>query len=225
MGDLSRGSDAGQEEREPSDVTWRDIERAQVLLYTSTVKAREIGRRADNSDEELPQYIVDSLTPENKALHEASPLRVRKRERHIVAAQNIMKVLDGHSSTFNHKLHHFSHSLVPALHTQLQTLEDQVDNSMTPQVRATADSAGELSMKLSTTSTLAVKELNDAIEVALRRKRRGPFRFLRKMWFAGIEWTVVSLLWGIWAIVSLIRSFLTMFRGVITGVRWLLWID
>ena len=224
MGDLSRVSDAGQE-REPSDVTWRDIERAQVLLYTSTVKAREIGRRADDPGEGLPAFLLDSLTPGNKALHSAKPLRVRKRERHIVAAQNIMKALEGHSSTLNDKLHTFNTSLIPALHTQLQTLEDQIENSMTPQVRVTADSAGELSMKLSTTSNLAVKELNDTIEVAFRRKRRGPVRFFRKIWFASMEWTVVGLLWLIWAVVSVIRSVSGVFGGVNRGIKWLLWID
>ncbi|EXJ71178.1 uncharacterized protein A1O5_06172 [Cladophialophora psammophila CBS 110553] len=226
-GDLSKvgGSEISQEDGEPQDVTWRDIERAQVLLYTSTVKAREIGRRAEDSGEELPPFLLESLTPENKALHSAKPLRVRKRERHIIAAQNIMKTLEGHSSTFNKKLHSFTTSLIPALHSQLQILEDQVENTMTPQVRITADSAGELSMKLSTTSTLAVKELNDSIEVAFRRKRRGPIRLFRKLWFAGIEWTVVGLLWLIWAVVSVVRCALGTGRCVIKGVRWLLWID
>ncbi|OAP55174.1 hypothetical protein AYL99_10874 [Fonsecaea erecta] len=226
-GDLSKmgGSELGQEDGEPADVTWRDIERAQVLLYTSTVKAREIGRRAEDSSEEMPPFLLESLTPESKALHSANPLRVKKRERHIIAAQNIMKTLEGHSSTFNKKLHSFTTSLIPALHSQLQILEDQVENNMTPQVRLTTDSAGELSMKLSTTSTLAVKELNDSIEVAFRRKRRGPIRLFRKLWFAGIEWTVVGLLWLIWAVVSVVRFALGIGRCVIKGVRWLLWID
>ncbi|KAJ9606259.1 hypothetical protein H2200_009220 [Cladophialophora chaetospira] len=223
-GDLMGGSEAGLE-REPGDVTWRDIERAYVLLFTSTVKAREIGRRADDSGEEIPEYLLKSLTTENKALHTANPLRVKRRERHIVAAKNIMKTLDGHSLTFNHKLHSFTSSLVPTLHTQLQALEDQVENTMTPQVRVTADNAGELSMKISSTSTLAVKELNDTIEVAFRRKRRGPIRFFRKAWFAGMEWTVVGLLWLIWAVVSIIQGVTGTFRCMVRVTRWLLWVD
>ncbi|EXJ65550.1 hypothetical protein A1O7_01891 [Cladophialophora yegresii CBS 114405] len=226
-GDVSSaaGSPGGLENREAGDVSWRDIERAYALLYTSTVKAREIGRRADDSGEELPRYLYESLTAENKALHSTKPLRVRKRERHIVAAQNIMKTLEGHSSTFNTKLHSFTSSLIPTLHTQLQSLEDQVENTMTPQVRVTADSAGELSMKLSTTSTLAVKELNDTIDVAFRRKRRGPIRLFRKLWFAGIEWTVVGLLWLIWAVVSVIQAILGVGRCLIRGVRWMFWLE
>ncbi|KIW71805.1 hypothetical protein PV04_00038 [Phialophora macrospora] len=226
-GDLSTagGSQAGLETREAGDVTSRDIERAFALLLSSTVKAREIGRRADDSGEDLPRYLYESLTAENKALHSINPLRVRKRERHIVAAQNIMKTLEGYSSTFNTKLHSFTSSQIPALHIQLQSLEDQVENTMTPQVRVTADSAGELSMKLSTTSTLAVKELNDTIEVAFRRKRRGPIRLFRKLWFAGIEWTVVGLLWLIWAVVSVIQAILGVGRCLIRGIRWMFWVE
>lgn len=226
-GDLSRAgaSDVDQDNGEPGDVTSREIERAYALLYTSTVKAREIGRRADEEDDPLPSYLLDSLTPENKALHAATPLRYKRREHHIIATKNIITSLNMHSATFNKKLDSFTRSLIPALHTQVQRLEDAVENTMTPQVRATTDSAGELSMKLSTTSTLAVKELNDTIEIAFRRKRRGPIRFFRKVWFAGIEWTVVGLLWLIWAIVSIIRVVLGVLGFVTRGVRWLLWID
>jgi len=82
-----------------------------------------------------------------------------------------------------------------------------------------------LSMKLSTNSNLAVKELNDTVEVAFRRKRRGPIRFFRKAWFAGIEWTVVGLLWLIWAVVSVIQGIMGLGRGLGKGVRWLFWVD
>lgn len=225
--DLSRagGSEAGQENAEVTDVTWRDIGRAEALLYSSTVKAREIGRMADEPERELPRFLLETLTPENKALHSASPLRVKRREHHVVAAQNVLKTIEGHSLTFNSKIHSFSATLAPSLHTLLQTLEDRVENTMTPQVRGTADQAGELSMKLATTSTLAVKELNDSIERAFRRRRRGPIRLLRKVWFAGMEWTVVGVLWLIWAIVSVFQLVLNSIRCVGYTIRWLLWID
>lgn len=223
-GDLSRAGSDQDQDGEPGGVSWRDIDRAFALLYSSTVKAREIGRRAEDSDATLPKFLLDSLTPENQALHSATPLRVRKREYHIVAAQNIMKTLENQASTFGDKLHSFSASVAPSLHTQLQRLEDEVENTMTPQVRGTADQAGELSMKLSTASTLAVKELNDTIDAAFRRRRRGPVRLFRKIWFAGIEWTVVGVLWLIWAVVSTIRLALGTVRCVGCVVSWLLWI-
>lgn len=218
------GSEAGPENVESGDISWRDISRAEALLYSSTVKAREIGRRADEERAELPKFLVDTLTPENRALHSTNPLRVKKRERHIVAARNIMKNLDRHWATFNDKLTWFNSTMAPNLHTQLQMLEDMVENNMTPKVRITADKAGELSMKLTTSSTLAVKELNDSLDAAFRRRRRGPVRLVRRVWFAGIEWTVVGLLWLIWAVVSLIQLGMGFMRVWTKMVKWLLWL-
>ncbi|EXJ96169.1 hypothetical protein A1O1_01295 [Capronia coronata CBS 617.96] len=226
-GDVAQpdGTDGGPENTEPADVSWRDISRAEALLYSSTVKAREIGRRADEEQSDLPKFLVETLTPENRRLHAANQLRVKKRERHIVAARNIMHTLDRHSSTFNEKLQSFNISMAPSLHTQLQTLEDRVENTMTPKVRITADKAGELSMKLTTTSTLAVKQLNDSVDAAFRRRRRGPVRLVRRVWFAGIEWTVVGLLWFIWAVVSMVQFVLGVSRAGMNMLKWLLWIS
>ncbi|KAK5306682.1 hypothetical protein LTR99_002374 [Exophiala xenobiotica] len=226
-GDLTHaaGSEATEEETDAEGVSWRDIGRAEALLLSSTVKAREIGRRAEEEKSDLPKFFVDTLTPEDRALHTAQPMRVKKRELYIMAARNIMKNLDDYSSTFNDKLNNYSSSVAPGQHMQLQALEDLIENTMTPQVRTTADRVGQLSMKLTTTSTLAVKGLNDTIEVAFRRRRRGPIRLLRKVWFAGIEWTVVGLLWLIWAVVSIIQLVLGSIRVTLGMVKWLLWIN
>ncbi|KAI1613569.1 hypothetical protein EDD36DRAFT_382667 [Exophiala viscosa] len=219
------GSDAGQEDAEVAGVSWREIERAAALLYSSAIKAREIGRKADDETTPLPRFFVETLTPEERASHSMQPLRVKKREHYVMAARNIMKALDTYSATFNEKLTTFSSTVSPDWHRQLQMLEDTVENKMTPQIRMTADRAGELGMKLTTTSTLAVKGLNDSIEDAFRRRRRGPLRLVRRVWFVGIEWTVVGLLWLIWAVVSIIRILLSSVHCVGKVARWLLWID
>lgn len=218
-------NEQGQDQPDLTHVTWRDIRRAEALLYSSTVKAREIGRRAEDPHTHAPKFLVDSFTPENLNLHSIKPFRVKRREEHVVAAKNITETLEKYSSAFNYKLHSFTAALVPTLHRQLQLLEDSVENTLTPQVRITADAAGELSIKLTTGSTLAVKSLNDSIDAAFRRRKRGPFRVVRKIWFASIEWGVVGLLWFIWAIVSFFQAILGTFRFVGKTARWLLWID
>lgn len=219
------GSDMDGEDTEATEVSWRDIERAAALLFSSAIKAREIGRKAEDEETPLPKFFVETLTPEEKASHLVHPLRVKRREHYVLAAQNIMKALDAYSSTFNERLNDFTSNVAPGWHRQLQMLEDMVENTMTPQIRMTADRAGELGMKLTTTSTLAIKGLNDSIEDAFRRRRRGPFRLVRRVWFAGIEWTVVSLLWLIWAVVSMVRFLLRFPRGVGKVASWLLWLD
>lgn len=222
---LGDQNEQGQEQSEPTTVTWRDIRRAEALLYSSTVKAREIGRRAEDPHTHTPKFLLDSLTPENLNLHSVKPLRIKRREEHVVAAKNIKETLEKHSSTFNYKLHSFTAALAPTLHRQLQMLEDSVENTLTPQVRITADAAGDLSIKLTTASTLAVKSLNDSIDAAFRRRKRGPFRVVRRTGFALIEWGVVGLLWFIWAIVSFFQAILATFRVFGRTTRWLLWID
>ena len=229
-GDLSQSIDASSAELEEESVasaivSRREMWRAEALLYSSAVKAREIGRRADNPRGLTPKFLLDTLTLENGALHSPAPLCITRRQEHVVAARNVMAALAAQASTFNEKLDFFTKSVAPTLHTQLQTLEDMVENKMTPQVRVTADEAGELSTKLTTTSTLAVKGLNDSITRAFRRRRRGPIRWVRRLWFGLIEWGVVGLLWAIWAIVTSIRVVLGCVRGVVKMGKWLLWLD
>ena len=210
---------------EPQQVARRDIERATALLLCSAVKAREIGRRADMPRKQTPKYLSETMALDGSDHHHVDLSLVSRREEHVVVARIIMSRLSTQAAAFDERMRRFSSSTAPALHTELQRLEDLVDNKMTPRVRLSADEAGELSMKLSTTSTLAVKGLNDTLDGAFRRRRRGPIRWVRRLWYASIEYTVVSLLWGIWAVVSLIRMVLVAFRGTTNTIRWLLWID
>lgn len=210
---------------ESRQVARRNIERATALLLCSAVKAREIGRRADMPRKQTPKYLSETMALDGSDHHHVDLSLVSRREEHVVAARIIMSRLSTQAAAFDERMRRFSSTTAPALHTELQRLEDLVDNKMTPRVRLSADEAGELSMKLSTTSTLAVKGLNDTLDGAFRRRRRGPIRWFRRLWYASIEYTVVSLLWGIWAVVSLIRIVLAVFRGTTRTVRWLFWID
>ena len=224
--DLSRMSSRdllANEELQP--VTNADIERARVLLLSSAIKAREIGRRADLPRNHTPQFLLDTLNHNDKRHHQVDLSLVSRREEHVVAARNVMVALSDHGNAFDEKMKQFSGEVAPGLHRSLQELEDLVDNKMTPRVRNTSDEAGELSMKLTTTSTLAIKGLNDTIDGALRRRRRGPVRWVRRLWFAGIEYTVVGLLWGIWAVVMMIQIVLGTVHGVVHTTRWMLWLD
>ena len=224
---LSRASVVNnvQQLDEPQAVSRRDIERASALLLCSAVKAREIGRRADAPRRKAPRYLLETMATDGSEHHHIDLSLVSRREEHVVAARIIMSRLSNQATAFDEKMKRFSSSTAPALHTELQSLEDLVDNKLTPRVRLSADEAGELSMKLSTTSTRAVKGLNDTLDGAFRRRRRGPIRWVRRLWYASIEYTVVSLLWGIWAVVTLIRIVLGISRGVTKTIRWLLWID
>lgn len=218
--DLSRISTHDLEES--PYVTWRDIQRAGAFILSSAVKAKEIGRRAETSREK-PAYILAAI---NSGKTPAKDLgMVTRRQEHVLAAQGIMQTLSNRSGTLDKKLQHFTGTLAPQLHRQLQELEDLVDNKMTPRVRRSADDAGELNIKLSTSSTLAVKGVNEAIDAAVIRRRRGPVTWVRRAWYASIEYTVVGLLWLIWAVVSIVRVVLCLVTGTTKAVRWILWLD
>lgn len=203
-------------------ITKRDITRAEALLLSSAVKAREIVRRAD-SVRPPPKFLLDTILSSTTA-SEAKLHAVKRKEEHIIAARNLMSTLSVHSTKFNHQLRTFTSTLAPALHKELQILEDMVENTMTPRVRSAADEAGELSMKLTTTSTLAVRGLNDSIDVAQRRRKRGPVRWVRRLGYTLIEWAVVGLLWAIWAVVTLVRGAMAMLKCVARVGRWLVWL-
>ena len=66
--------------------------------------------------------------------------------------------------------------------------------------------------------------MNDVIDGALRRKRRGPIRYIRRVGYTLIEWTVVGLLWAIWLVVMVFRIGLGTVKGVFNAVRWLLFL-
>ena len=209
---------------ESSVVTRRDIARTRALLLGSGVKAREINRRANAIPDHPRKFLLDTLRLSNATLEDLVPPRVPRKEEHVVAARTVIDALTSQSTSFKESLKTFGTVTTTALHRDLQALDDLVDNQLTPRVRIAADQAGELSMKLATTSTLAVKGLNDIIDGALRRRRRGPIRYIRRVGYTLIEWTVVGLLWAIWLVVMVFRVCLGTVRGVFNAVRWLLFL-
>jgi hypothetical protein len=209
---------------ESSGVARRDIARARALLLSSGVKAREINRRANAIHDHPRKFLLDTIRLSNPTLKNLAPLRVPRKDEHVVAARSVIDSLTSQSTSFKESLKRFSTETTTALHRDLQALDDLVDNQLTPRVRTAADQAGELSMKLATTSTLAVKGLNDIIDGALRRRRRGPIRYIRRAGYTLIEWTVVGLLWAIWLMVMVFRVCFGTIRGVFNAIRWLLFL-
>ncbi|RMD39408.1 hypothetical protein DV735_g5722, partial [Chaetothyriales sp. CBS 134920] len=221
--DLSRASSrevAANEE--PESVSAADIDRARALVLSSAIKATEIGRRADisrNSGSGL------GLRSRGKASHAVDLSIISRKREHVLAAHNLVLILTEQGATLDGKMKHFSTVVAPRLHRTLQALEDLVDNKLTPRVRLSADEAGELSTKLNTSSALAVKNLNDAISRASRKRRRGPLRSIRRLFFAATEYTVVALLWAIWAIVTALTLVLRLVKGFIKLGRWMLFLE
>jgi hypothetical protein len=140
-----------------------------------------------------------------------------------LAAQNILQRFENTQYSFQQSMHHFSTTTSSPLRDQLKNLEDLVNQSLTPRVRSTANDAEDMCVQLNTTSTLAVKQLSDALDMGIRKRRR-RLRWIRRTGFMVLEWALVAMLWWVWLIVMAFKLARGVFRGAFSGVRWILWL-
>lgn len=228
------GSQSPSASHTPAPITARDIDRTRVVLLSSALKAREISRRANTARDRPPSFLLDSLSSPSKSL----PYIPRKEE-HIYASRHLLAAISSDtirlrtllSKTFSTSSSSAGSSASPisTLHTSLAHLESLIDSTLIPRVRSAADQAGTLSQSLTTTSALAVKQLNDSIDAATRRRRKGAFggvqRGVRKLLWGSIEAAVVGLLWLVWGVVTSIRILRAIIRFVVGVLGWLFFLQ
>jgi hypothetical protein len=205
---ISTSVDSGIPER-------REIERTKALLLTSGIKAREITRRAESIRRPPPDFLQKAFpggpVPQVIRLHEFD-----------VAATGLLRRFEASHDRFQRSVESFPKTS-GALKMQLSQLEDMVNQTLAPRVRALADDAENLSVELNTTSTLAVKQLSDKLDKGMRKRHR-RLRWLRRTGFVMLEWALVGMLWWVWLIVMAFKVLRYIFRGALSGIRWVLWL-
>ena len=194
-----------------------EVERTRALLLSSGIKAREITRRAHTTREPAPHWLQSSLGPST------SIPRVTCINKFDLAAQNLIQRFENTQYSFQQSMHHFSTTTSSPLRSQIKNLENLVNQSLAPRVRATANDADDMCVQLNTTSTLAVKQLSDALDKGVRKRRR-RLRWIRRTGFVVLEWALVAMLWWVWLIVMAFKLVRGVFRGFFSGVRWVLWL-
>ena len=194
-----------------------EVERTRALLLSSGIKAREITRRAHSVRDPPPHWLQSSFPPNS------SIPRVTRLGEFDLAAQNLLRRFETTQYSFQQSMHHFGTTSSSPLRSRLKELETLVNQSLTPRVRATANEAEDLCVQLNSTSTLAVKALTDALDKGIRRRRR-RLRFARRAGFVVLEWALVAMLWWVWLIVMAFKLVRGVFRGVVSGARWILWL-
>lgn len=193
----------------------REIERTRALLLTSGIKAREITRRAESIRSPPPDFLQKAYS--------GSPVpQVIRLYEFDVAAKGLLRRLETSHDSFRRTIEDYPRAS-GALRTQLAQLEDLVNQTLAPRVRALADDAENLSVELNTTSTLAVKQLSDKLDKGIRKRHR-RLRWLRRTGFVMLEWALVAMLWWVWLIVMAFKVLRYIFRGAIAGLRWVLWL-
>ncbi|KAL8851005.1 MAG: hypothetical protein Q9221_004088 [Calogaya cf. arnoldii] len=203
-------------------VTRRDIARVRALLLSSGIKANEIARQADTVYDPpfLPQLreIHQCWGDESKSIP-----KVPRQQEHLLTAKLIVQEIDNTNQRLREAAEIYSDKTVEDLHQQFKDLDAYVSHNLVPAVRGSADDADDLSTELTTTQTLAVKRVNDAVELVLRRRRR-RLRWVRRGGYVLLEWMLLGIMWAVWMVVVAVR----LVRGVIGGVfgvlRWMVWL-
>lgn len=199
-------------------ITKRDIARTRALLLSSGIKANEISRRGESVPEQPPallrnlQDIIKGPIPQ-----------VPRKEQHVFAARMLVSEIESSTKSLRNTAETFLHDTAEDLHLQIKAIDDDVTHKLTPAVRASADDADAFSTELTTTHTLAVKQLNDSVDVILRRRRR-RLRWMRRGGWAMLEWALLGVMWIVWFIVVVVRLVRGTIRGFVVGVRWMLWL-
>ncbi|KAJ5731258.1 uncharacterized protein N7483_005766 [Penicillium malachiteum] len=194
-----------------------EVERTSTLILSSGIKAREIIRRAHSIRDPPAHWLQSSFGST------ASIPRVPRIGEFDLAAQNFLRRFEITQYSFQQSMHHFTTATSSPLRSQLKDLETLINQTLTPRVRATADEAEDLCVQLNTTSTLAVKSLSDALDKGIRKRRR-RMRWVRRTGFVVLEWALVAVLWWVWLIVMAFKLVRGVFRGAISGARWILWL-
>lgn len=194
----------------------REVERTRALLLSSGIKAREITRRAETV-RDPPDFLQNSTEPNS-----ATPRVIRLRE-FDVASQNLDRSFKKSQTQFQQSINSFPSKTASPLKSQLDDLDNLVNNSLAPRVQSMGSDAETLTVKLNTTSTLALKQLSDTLDKGVRKRRR-RLRWVRRTGFVMLEWALVGMLWWVWLIVMAFKLLRGVFRGTISSIRWVLWL-
>ncbi|OJD25654.1 hypothetical protein ACJ73_02976 [Blastomyces percursus] len=202
----------------PSRIDRREISRVRAHLLSSGIKALEICRQADTIRDSPPVLVV-STDPEA----DGNVPRVPRSEEVITAARHLMCKFDREVCQVQRAMSKFSSSTSPALKSRLYDLDSLATSTLSPRIRALTVEADKLTSELATTNTLALKQLNNSLDKGLRKRRR-RFRWVSRVGFVMLEWVLVGAMWWLWLVVMIFKIFRGLWRGTVSGIRWVLWI-
>ena len=225
-----RTNTSRSEKEQHLPISRREIARLRALLLSSGVMAMEISRRANEprpttsgsagSGVPVPWSQIAPLAPPSSSpLPEtAAPL-----ESYTLAARVLEGAVAEASHGWQERAEQFTSETTPALHARLDELRIKLAVDLSSTIRGASDEADETGREATQTQRLRVKRVVDVIEKMLRRRRR-RFRWVRRAMWLGVEWVLVGFMWYVWFVVMVFRVVGGVGKGVVGGVRWLLWL-
>ncbi|KAI0397466.1 hypothetical protein F5Y17DRAFT_415603 [Xylariaceae sp. FL0594] len=210
-------------------ITRREVARLRTLILCSGIKALEISRRANE-----PQAFFASgattkaigllRTDINRfASGDVDLLSVRQRELFPTAGRILSQHIDQSLKTLEKSAFEFSRQTAPALQQRVDVVHDRIALEFMDMTRRAVDEADEVSFDMVDSQRLKVKSVVDTMDKMLRRRRR-RFRWVRRAGWLAVEWVLVGFMWYVWFVVMIARVVLLTGRGIVSVVRWLLWL-
>ena len=193
----------------PPTVSRREIAHLRARLLSAGIQAAETDRRARARTLPVPVPPAPRLTTDPTT--------------DLSTAQTLAAEVHTSTTHFHTLSTTFTTTTVPALLHRVDSLRYKVAADLTSLANSAADAADDASRDLAVGQRLKVKRVVDAMEKMLRRRRR-RFRWVRRAGWLVVEWLLVGLMWYVWFLVVVARVGLGVGRGVVRGVRWLLWL-
>ena len=217
----------------------REIIRMRALILSSGIKAMEIKRRAAapqqpfykdalNGPREDPSGAscgVDwadlaKLAPDNQDL---PGQEVPTCEVYHLASRVLGMAIQSSGQRWQASADKFTSTTSPGLQKQIWEIRSRLTDDLSNMTRRAADEADETNKELALDQPLKIKHVNDVIEKLLRNRRR-RFRWVRRGLWLTVEWLLVGFMWYVWFMVMVVRLFLGIGKGLVSGVRWLFWL-
>ncbi|KAM0329231.1 hypothetical protein ACHAQA_004531 [Verticillium albo-atrum] len=213
-------------------VSRHEVARLRALVLSSGIKAMEISRRANeprpvfaapaNTDAQRVPFwpAIAQLSQDPAKLHARA---VPQTELYQLAARTLGSSMQCAGLDWQRAADAFTGETAPALQANIEDIRRHIAVDLSAMTRAAADEADETSRDLAFGQRLKIKAVVDVIEKMLRRRRR-RFRWVRRALWLGVEWGLVGIMWYVWFVVMILRVFVGLGKGVVGGVRWLLWL-
>ncbi|KAI2641127.1 hypothetical protein GGS21DRAFT_503031 [Xylaria nigripes] len=208
-------------------VSRRDVARLRTLIICSGIKAMEISRRANESQ---PIFGLDDKTLglsyteiSRFTLEESTNLCVPQTQLFPTTAHILSNDIDHSIKMIEASASKFSTETAPILRQRVDAIHTRVAIDFMDMTRRAVDDADDVSHDIVDSQRLKLKSVVDAMDKMLRRRRR-RFRYVRRAGWLAVEWVVVGFMWYVWFIVMIARILLGAGRGVVSVVRWLLWL-